>query len=70
MIDEISRLLAVNGYLPHGYCINWSPTLLWTFVISDILIFVSYFSMPDTRHHKQPAGCRRSLGSPSFNLPD
>ena len=46
MIDELSRLLAVNGYFPHGYCINWSPTLLWTFVISDILIFISYFSMP------------------------
>lgn len=46
MIDQLSRLLAVNGYLPHGYCINWSPALLWTFVISDILIFVSYFSMP------------------------
>ncbi|MCX7166907.1 MAG: PAS domain-containing protein [Rhodocyclales bacterium] len=46
MIDELSRLLAVNGYLPHGYCISWSPTLLWTFVASDILIFLSYFSMP------------------------
>lgn len=46
MIDELSRLLEVNGYLPHGYCISWSPTLLWTFVISDSLIFVSYFSMP------------------------
>jgi two-component system sensor histidine kinase/response regulator len=46
MFDELSKLMAVNGYLPHGYCISWSPLLLWTFVISDILIFVSYFSMP------------------------
>lgn len=46
MIDELSRLLAVNGYLPHGYCISWSPPLLMTFVVSDILIFLSYFSMP------------------------
>jgi len=46
MIDELSRLLAVNGYLPHGYCISWSPTLLMTYVVSDILIFLSFFSIP------------------------
>lgn len=46
MIDELSRLLAMNGYLPHGYCISWSPLLLTTFVVSDLFIFLSYFSMP------------------------
>lgn len=46
MIDELSQVLAVNGYLPHGYCISWSPALLTTYVLSDLLIFLSYFSMP------------------------
>jgi len=46
VIDELSRLLTVNGYLPHGYCLSWSPPLVLTYVISDILIFLSYFSMP------------------------
>jgi len=46
MIEELSRLLAVNGYIPHGYCLSWSPTLVFTFVASDVLIFLSYFSMP------------------------
>ncbi|TRZ96961.1 MAG: PAS domain-containing sensor histidine kinase [Rhodocyclaceae bacterium] len=46
MIDELSRLMSVSGYLPHGYCISWSPTLLVTYVASDVLIFLSYFSMP------------------------
>ncbi|MGZ5014659.1 MAG: sensor histidine kinase [Methylobacter sp.] len=46
MIDELSRLLTVNGYLPHGYCLSWSPLLVLTYVVSDILIFLSYFSMP------------------------
>jgi two-component system sensor histidine kinase/response regulator len=46
MIDELNRLLAANDYLPHGYCISWSPTLVTTYVVSDILIFLSYFSMP------------------------
>jgi hypothetical protein len=46
VIEEMSRLLAVNGYLSHGYCINWSPPLVVTYVVSDILIFLSCFSMP------------------------
>lgn len=46
MIEELSRLLAVNGYIPHGYCLSWSPPLVFTFVVSDVLIFLSYFSMP------------------------
>lgn len=46
MLDGLSRLLAVNGFLPHGYCISWSMPLILTYVVSDILIFLSYFSMP------------------------
>ena len=46
MLDQLERFLAVGGYLPHGYCINWSPPLLTTFVVSDVLIFLAYFSMP------------------------
>ncbi|SBT09058.1 putative Multi-sensor signal transduction histidine kinase [Candidatus Accumulibacter aalborgensis] len=46
MINELGRLLAVNDYLPHGYCLSWSPPLVLTYVVSDILIFLAYFSMP------------------------
>ncbi len=46
MIDELSRLLAVNGFLPHGYCLSWSPPLILIYVVSDVLIFLAYFSMP------------------------
>ena len=46
MFEELSRILAVNGFLPHGYCISWSTPLVLTYVISDLLIFISYFSMP------------------------
>lgn len=38
--------LAASGFLPHGYCIAWDPTLLWTMVAADGLIAVSYFSIP------------------------
>ncbi len=46
MIDELSRLLSVNGYLPHGYCLSWSSWLVLTYVVSDVLIFLAYASMP------------------------
>ena len=42
----MSLALDVTHYLPHGYCISWSPSLLFTYVLSDLLIFLSYFSMP------------------------
>ena len=44
--DFLTHLLTVNGYLPHGYCISWSSRLISTFVVSDILSFLSYTSMP------------------------
>ncbi|USD29120.1 PAS domain S-box protein [Pseudoalteromonas sp. SCSIO 43201] len=35
-----------NAYMPHGHCYLWQPHLLWTNVISDILIATAYFSIP------------------------
>ncbi|TRZ57011.1 MAG: PAS domain S-box protein [Rhodocyclaceae bacterium] len=32
--------------MPHGHCFLWSPSLLLTFVISDALIGLSYYSIP------------------------
>lgn len=32
--------------MPHGYCIKWSESLVYSYVISDMLIFLAYFSMP------------------------
>ncbi|WP_446812208.1 putative bifunctional diguanylate cyclase/phosphodiesterase (plasmid) [Methylomonas sp. 2BW1-5-20] len=34
------------GLMPHGYCIKWSPEILWTYVVSDSLIALAYFSIP------------------------
>lgn len=36
----------INSLLPHGFCINWSPALLWLYVVSDALIVVAYYSIP------------------------
>ena len=45
----IETSLISNTYtnmLPHGFCINWSPKLLTTYVISNALIAISYYSIP------------------------
>ncbi|MDH4394320.1 MAG: ATP-binding protein [Limnobacter sp.] len=37
---------ALQTLLPHGFCINWNPTLLAMHVGSDALIALAYFSIP------------------------
>lgn len=34
------------GFIPHGYCFSWNSGLLWTLVVSDMMIAASYFSIP------------------------
>ena len=46
MINEFDGIFGVNGYIPHGYCLSWSEPLVLTYVVSDTLIFLAYFSMP------------------------
>ncbi|MCE4557286.1 PAS domain S-box protein [Pelomonas cellulosilytica] len=45
-MDELTGLVARAGFLPHGYCFQWSPGLLWTMVASDLSIAAAYFSIP------------------------
>jgi diguanylate cyclase (GGDEF)-like protein/PAS domain S-box-containing protein len=45
---SMSILLNTNNLLPHGYCINWSPSLLWFYVASDAVIVLAYYSIPIT----------------------
>lgn len=33
-------------FMPHGHCFLWQPGVLWLNVASDLLIFLTYFSMP------------------------
>ena len=32
--------------MPHGHCYAWQPDILWTNVLSDLIIAASYFSIP------------------------
>ncbi|KTF69603.1 ATP-binding protein [Sphingomonas sp. HT-1] len=45
----MERVLAAfwsGNYAPHGYCLFWQPTLLWSHIIADTLIAIAYFSIP------------------------
>lgn len=47
----------MNGFMPHGHCYLWSPQLIFLHSASDLLIAVSYYSIPLTllsfvRHRK------------------
>lgn len=33
-------------YMPHGHCYFWNSGILWTHVLSDAIIALSYFSIP------------------------
>ncbi|MCB1884106.1 MAG: HAMP domain-containing histidine kinase [Geminicoccaceae bacterium] len=39
-------LMGREGFLPHGVCLLWSPGLLGLHLVSDLLIALSYFSIP------------------------
>jgi len=41
-----SALLNTDGFLPHGYCFQWTPGVLWLTVTSDSLIGMAYLSIP------------------------
>jgi PAS domain S-box-containing protein len=42
----LSDWLGRGQYLPHGYCITWSPDLLWSMVGADGVIAAAYYSIP------------------------
>lgn len=46
MDKSLLDMLATEGFLPHGYCFQWSPGLLSTMVASDAVIAAAYYSIP------------------------
>ena len=45
-MEWLVKLAAVQGFLPHGYCFQWSPQLLSLMVGSDLTVVASYYSIP------------------------
>lgn len=45
-IQQTLGWFSSENFMPHGHCYLWTPELLWTFVVSETLIVLSYFSIP------------------------
>ncbi|HET7106915.1 MAG TPA: PAS domain S-box protein [Candidatus Acidoferrum sp.] len=45
-MHTLNEWLSSNGLMPHGFCYQWNPALIWLHVICDALIAISYFSIP------------------------
>ena len=45
-MSELGAWLSSNGLMPHGFCYQWNPILLWLHAVSDALIALAYFSIP------------------------
>ena len=45
-MQTLIDLFSLKGLIPHGYCLAWSPLLLWLTIISDTLITLSYYVIP------------------------
>jgi hypothetical protein len=46
MLETLNGLFSSEGFLPHGHCFLWTPGILWTYVISDSVIALAYYSIP------------------------
>jgi diguanylate cyclase (GGDEF)-like protein/PAS domain S-box-containing protein len=46
MRQTLIEFLNLNGLIPHGYCLSWSPLLLWLHIGSNVLIALSYYFIP------------------------
>lgn len=45
MTEFFSKLFS-SDFMPHGHCYLWRPEILWLNVGSDVLIALSYYSIP------------------------
>jgi len=46
MDSTTHRWFDTTGFMPHGHCYLWTPSLLWIHLGSDILIGISYLAIP------------------------
>lgn len=46
MLQVLNDLLLSQGFVPHGYCLSWSPQLIWSMVAANAIIGLSYYSIP------------------------
>lgn len=45
-MEKLISMMAMQGFLPHGYCFQWSTQILTMMVASDLVTAFAYFSIP------------------------
>lgn len=45
MLTSLGDWLNNPAFMPHGYCLRWDAGLLWSLVLSNLFIGLSYFSI-------------------------
>jgi len=46
MHEITTNFFSIKGFMPHGHCFFWKPSILWTLVASNFLIALAYYSIP------------------------
>jgi hypothetical protein len=46
VIEFLSRLFDTSGFMPHGHCYLWDPSILWLHVVSNTATALAYFAIP------------------------
>lgn len=47
-MEILRHFFSSDGFMPHGFCYLWNPALVWLHLVSDVLIALSYLSIPIT----------------------
>jgi len=45
-MSHLQDWFSPNGFMPHGFCYQWKPALIWLHAVSDSLIALAYFLIP------------------------
>ncbi|MBA4189587.1 MAG: hypothetical protein C0467_16500 [Planctomycetaceae bacterium] len=46
MFEFVAGLLDTTGFVPRAQCGSWTPRLIWLHIVSDLLIWLAYISIP------------------------
>src|SRR5947207_2341498 len=50
-MESFRAFFSTDGFMPHGHCYLWNPSLVRLHVLSDFLIAAAYFTIPFTLVH-------------------
>lgn len=45
-MNTVMSWFAMQGFLPHGYCFQWSSSILTMMVVGNLFTALAYFSIP------------------------